>query len=273
MLHDTHCHMNIIMRNFLDDKKFVPFSDEEKKMLENIMQEAADAGVEKIINVGTNKAQSTACTVIASYFQNCFSAIGIHPNDITSDWKSEIQYFQTLIDQDHNNKIIAIGECGIDKHYPDYNLTLQEEVFHAQIQFALKNNKAIIVHSRDADEETYKVLAAYKGAKNFRGTIHCFASNREYAAKYIDLGFVLGVGGTITYPKNEELRYVANNINIDSIVLETDAPFLSPQKVRGTKNKPANIALIAEFIAQLRNMPQHDFDKNVAANVQRVFGI
>ncbi len=161
--------------------------------------------------------------------------------------------FKGLLLNKKEYKIVGIGECGIDKHYPNYNLEQQQDVFHAQIQLAIEHDLALVIHSRDADQETYDVLAQYKGEKNFRGTIHCFSSDENYAQKYIDLGFVLGFGGTVTYPKNETLRSVVKMIPLEKIILETDAPFLSPQSVRGTKNNPANIRIIAEYIAQLRS--------------------
>ncbi|MBI2345160.1 TatD family hydrolase [Candidatus Dependentiae bacterium] len=273
MLIDTHCHMNILVRNFDNKEPFKEFNTQEIELMEKIIFDAEKQLVTQIINVGTDYTESYACIEIAKIFSNCFAAIGLHPNDITDTWQNDILNFRQLLLKTQENKIVGIGECGIDKHYPNYDLKQQQEVFHAQIQLALEHNLAIIVHSRDADEETYNVISQYYGEKNFRGTIHCFSSNEKYAQKYIDLGFVLGFGGTITYPKNEILRSVAKMIPLEKIILETDAPFLSPQIVRGSKNNPTNIKIIAEYIAKLR---QEDF-KNVmqttTKTTKNLFGI
>ena len=139
----------------------------------------------------------------------------------------------------------------MDMHYPDYNLARQRDAFKAQIELALEHNLALIVHSRDAYDETLRILEEYKN--NIRGAVmHCFSYDRAYADTVIAWNFVLGIGGTVTYPKNNELRTIVQNIDLQHIVLETDAPFLPPQSMRGKQNHPKYIRDIAEYIAQLR---------------------
>lgn len=273
MLVDTHCHINIMIRNFENTNTFQPFTNQEIEACKLILQQAQQHQVTTIINVGTNFVESIASIELARLFPNCFATIGLHPNDATSSWQTDMQKFEELLQQAIELKIIGIGECGIDKHYPNYDLSLQQKLFHAQIQLTLKYNQALVIHSRDADQETYQVLAEYKNEPNFRGTIHCFSSDEKYAQKYIDLGFVLGFGGTVTYPKNEKLRIVAKTVPLSKIILETDAPFLSPQAVRGTKNTPANIYLIAKFIAELRDESLEKIMETTTQNVHRVFGL
>lgn len=273
MLIDTHCHMNIMVRNFDNDSVFTKFTSEEIEQMKKIISDAQKQDVTKIINVGTNYTESYSCIEIAKLFSNCFATIGLHPNDATDTWQKDIVNFKGLLLQKKENKIVGIGECGIDKHYPDFNLERQTDVFHAQIQLALEHNLALVIHSRDADQETYDILSQYHGEKNLRGTIHCFSSNEKYAQKYIDLGFVLGFGGTVTYPKNETLRNVAKMIPLEKVILETDAPFLSPQAVRGTKNNPANIKIIAEYIANLRGQSLEEVTQVISDTTKILFGI
>jgi TatD DNase family protein len=249
---DTHCHLNIMVRNFAQNATIIPFNSEDLDTCSIILNDATQNSVTSIINVGTNLTESLLCIELAKHFPNCFATIGVHPNDATDNWSPDIVEFEKLLKTKEGLKIVGIGECGIDKHYPDFNLKLQQDVFHAQIQLALKHNLALVIHSRDADQDTYEALKQYRGEKNFRGTIHCFSSDEIYAQKYLDLGFVLGFGGTLTYPKNETLRTVAKMIPLEKIILETDAPFLPPQSLRGKKNAPANIKIIAEFLAELR---------------------
>ena len=273
MLIDTHCHMNIMIRNFKNTHDFHQFNSEEIEAMKKIIDDAQKNNVTKIINVGTNYHESFACIEIAKLFNNCFVTIGIHPNDITDFWQDDILNFKQLLLDKKKNKIVGIGECGIDKHYPNFNIRQQQDVFNAQIQLAIEHDLALVIHSRDADQETYDILAQYQGEKNFRGTVHCFSSNELYAQKYIDLGFVLGFGGTVTYPKNEPLRSVAKMIPLEKIILETDAPFLPPQSVRGSKNNPANIKLIAEYIADLRQENFDQITQITAQTTKKLFGI
>jgi TatD DNase family protein len=273
MLIDTHSHMNIMVRNFENKEPFQSFNPEEIEQMKKIVFDAQSKQVTEIINVGTNYTESFACIEIAKLFTNCFATIGLHPNDATDTWQNDMLNFKGLLLKKKENKIVGIGECGIDKHYPGFNLQQQQDVFHAQIQLALENDLALVVHSRDADQETYDVLAQYHGEKNFRGTIHCFSSDELYAQKYIDLGFVLGFGGTITYPKNEILRNVAKMVPLEKIILETDAPFLSPQAVRGSKNNPANIRIIAEYVAELRQETFEYVMQTTAKTTKTLFGI
>lgn len=273
MLIDTHCHMNIMVRKFDTKEPFQPFTNFELQQLENIITEAKKEQVTTIINIGTNYIESIAQIQIAQIFENCWATIGLHPNDADENWEKTIEQFKILLEKKSEQKIIGIGECGIDKHYPNFNLPQQQDVFHAQIQLALKHNLALVIHSRDADQDTYDVLAQYRGEPNLRGTIHCFSSDETYAQKYIDLGFVLGFGGTVTYPKNATLRNVAQMVPLEKIILETDAPFLPPQPLRGKPNHPAYINMIAEYIADLRGDSFETVMQTTAQTTRKLFGI
>ena len=270
---DTHCHLNIMVRNFSNHAIITPFNSEELAQCSTILQEAQQNQVTTIINVGTTLTESLLCIELAKHFSNCYATIGLHPNDTDANWPQTIQEFQNLLSDQQHLKVVGIGECGIDQHYPNFNLKQQQDAFHAQIQLALQHNLALVIHSRDADEQTYQALAQYKNEKNFRGTIHCFSSNEIYAEKYLDLGFVLGFGGTITYPKNETLRNVVKMIPSEKIVLETDSPFLPPQSMRGKKNNPANIKIIAEFIAELRQEDFTTFAQITDQTSRQLFGL
>jgi TatD DNase family protein len=139
----------------------------------------------------------------------------------------------------------------MDMHYPDYNLKRQRDAFKAQIELALEHDLALIVHSRDAYDETLVILEEYKQNIS-RAVMHCFSYDQTFAKTVTDWNFMLGIGGTVTYPKNNELRSIVETIDIKNIVLETDAPFLPPQSIRGKQNHPKEIAPIAQFIANLR---------------------
>ncbi|MBM17927.1 MAG: hypothetical protein CL947_02580 [Epsilonproteobacteria bacterium] len=273
MLIDTHCHLNIMIRDYAAKKEFKPLTEKETTLCQEVITAANNHNVTTIINVGTDLIESLTCIDIAKRFSNCFATIGLHPTDAHANWQTTIVEFKELLKQQTSLKIIGIGECGIDKYHKGYDAKRQRQAFQAQIELAIEHNLPIIVHSRDADIETYEILADYKNEPSLKGTIHCFSYNENYAQKFIDLGFVLGLGGTITYPKNETLRNVAKTVPLESIILETDAPFLAPQNVRGQQNSPAHIRTIAEFIANLRNEEYKTIAKITSETTNNLFNI
>lgn len=266
ILCDTHCHINIMVKKTFD----TPLLPEHFPLAKTIIDQAAAVGVNRIINVGTSLIESRNCVLLAQHFQNCFAAVGIHPNDATQNWKLDLQEIENLIKEDHAKKIIAIGECGLDFHYPDYDRTRQEDAFRAQIELALKYDLALIVHTRDAAYETLAIIDEFRDRK-LRGVIHCFSEDMKFAHEVMRRNFYMGIGGPLTYPKNNELRNVFQNVPLESIILETDAPYLPPQEIRGKENSPAQIAKIAQFLAHLRNAEPSQIQQQTIKNVLSLF--
>ena len=267
MLIDTHSHINMMVKQTFD----TPLDVHQLNLAKIIIDDSHKADVTTFINVGTSLIESKNCIMLARHFESVYAAIGIHPNDATSTWLPEFKELASLI-KDPKNKIVALGECGLDRHYPDYNLPRQIDVFRAHIECALEHALPIVVHTRDARDETLQVLDEYR-AENLRGIIHCFSEDLDFAHETIKLGFVLGIGGPLTYPKNNELRNVFTTIDVHTIVLETDAPFLPPQEFRGKQNHPRNIATIAHYLAELRSVSFEDIAQATSTNAQRVFGL
>lgn len=265
MLIDTHCHINIMVKTSFD----TPLTITDMTLAQKIIDEAAENGVTQILNVGTSFIESLNCIELAKRFEGVFAAIGIHPNDLTETWKEDLLTLKNLLNKDEF-KIVAIGECGIDKHYPDYNLSRQQDAFKTQIELALEHHLALVVHTRDAPEETIRCLEEYKH-QGLRGTIHCFSENLGFAQEACSMGFVLGIGGTITYPKNNTLREVVSSLGIEHIILETDAPFLPPQIIRGKQNHPLYIKAIAQYIAQLLGTSFESVAETTTMNAKRIF--
>jgi TatD DNase family protein len=220
----------------------------------HIVDEAKKNDVSTIINVGTSLIESKNCIALAQKIQNVFATIGIHPNDANEQWKEEVKEFDTLLKNKEDYKIVGVGECGIDRHYPHYNLQRQYDVFKAQIELALTHDVGLVVHSRDAYDETLRILDEYARHKP-RAVMHCFSYDQNFAKQVIAWGFKLGIGGTVTYPKNDELRVVVYNAKLQDLVLETDAPYLPPQSMRGLKNTPSQIKTIADFIVDVKKEP------------------
>lgn len=268
MLMDTHCHINIMVKKEFD----IALTHDEIRAAHTIVTEAQAHDVSIIINVGTNLVESENCVALAHHYTPIFVAVGIHPNDCTSQWQEDLQKLITFIKNKEKNKIVAIGECGLDRHYPDHNLIRQRDAFKAQIELALEHDLALIVHTRDAPDETLQSLEEFKGQIR-RGVIHCFSEDQTFADQVIAWNFVLGIGGTITYPKNNYLRDIVKQIGSQHIVLETDAPFLPPQAIRGKQNHPAQIKTIANYIADLLDTPFEIVAKQTYTNSQRLFNI
>lgn len=270
MLIDTHCHINVMLRGFKTKSEYTDFTPEELEYINTIILKAQKQDTQVIINVGTDLIESLTCINLAKIYTNCYAIVGIHPNDTTENWKNDFQKINTYLKHHKEHKIIGIGECGIDLHYENYNLSRQQDAFKYQIELALKHDLTLSIHSRDAAEETFKIIDEYKKEDNFRGIMHCFSYDQGYAHEAIASKLVLGIGGTITYPKNEPLRTIIKNISLNDFVLETDAPFLAPQVVRGTENCPANIKIIAEFIAKLKETTYEEIASRTTFNVKKL---
>lgn len=266
MFIDTHCHINMLIKKKFD----VPLSTQEIQSAEDIIKNSEQADVRKIINVGTSLIESMNCVALATHYQSLHATVGIHPNDCTTQYKEDIAALKKIIINDHKKVIVAIGECGIDKHYPEYNLNRQKDAFRMQIDIALYHTLPLVIHTRDAADETLSILDEYK-KESLKGVIHCFSEDKQFADEVISRGFVIGIGGTITYPKNEELRSVVKYVSLEHIILETDAPFLPPQYIRGKQNSPAQIAHIAQYIAEIRQQPIQMIAEQTTGNAEKLF--
>lgn len=264
---DSHCHLDAMVKPTFN----TPIKTDEFEKIRHIIDEAATHSVTKILNVGTSLIESENSIQIAQRFTHVHAAIGIHPNDLTDSWKEDLAKLSQYLIKKQELKIVAIGECGMDKHYPGYNIARQTDAFKMQIELALEHNLALVVHTREAPEETLRCLEVYK-SQGLRGTIHCFSEDLSFAQLAISWGFVLGIGGTVTYPKNAVLRAVVRAVSIRNIILETDAPFLPPQIIRGKPNHPKYIETIAHYIADMLTIPLQEVASTTNASIQRIFG-
>jgi TatD DNase family protein len=268
VLIDTHCHINMMIKKKFD----VSLEEQAFPLAQNIIDEAKQNKVSTIINVGTSLTESINCVKLAKKFDAVFATVGIHPTDCTPTWRSDFEEIKKLIINKKENKIVGVGECGIDLYHPGHNLQRQTDAFKAQIELALEYDLGLVVHSRDAADETLKIIEEYKNDIT-RGTMHCFSYDQSIAREVIGMGLYIGIDGPITYPKNDELRAVVTNTDLQHIVLETDAPFLPPQHMRGKSNHPKEIKTIAEFIAQIRNQSFQEVAEQTTKNACRLFNI
>ena len=268
MLVDTHCHLNIMVKKQFD----IPLTIDMISPAQKIADQAAAQGVTTIINVGTSLIESKNSVLLAQNISSVYATVGIHPNDCTVSWKKELNELEQLLKKKEKNKIVGVGECGIDRHYPEYDLQRQYDAFKAQIELALEYNVGLVVHSRDAYDETLRVLEEYVRHEP-RAVMHCFSYDKNFASQVIEWKFKLGIGGALTYPKNNELREVAKSVELSDIVLETDAPFLPVQAMRGQQNSPAHIKTIAEYLAELRSQDLQTVASATTHAAQTLFGL
>lgn len=253
MIIDTHCHL------YLSE-----FSNE----IDLFINRAKQNGIKKIYLPAINSESTEALLALEeNHADVCVAMMGLHPCYVKSDYTDELKKVENLLSQ---RKFVAIGECGLDFYWDKTFIKEQYLALEQQIEWALKYNLPIILHTRNATQETIDVIKKYKGS-NLKGIFHCFGGTDEEAIQIIDLGFFLGIGGVVTY-KNAGLDVVLKEIDLDYIVLETDAPYLSPVPFRGKTNEPANLKVIAEKIASIKNTSFDVVAEITTRNAEKLFG-
>lgn len=215
-----------------------------------------------IITSGYDDKSNLKVIDLVNKYPNVYGTLGIHPEEVDNDYNIDI-----VINNLDNPKIVGIGEIGLDYHYTKDNIDKQKELFIMQLDIAKEYNLPIVVHSRDAIEDTYNILKNY----NLKGSIHCFSSSLEMARKFIDLGYMIGVGGVITFKNGKKLREVVDGISISDILTETDSPYLSPEPFRGRENKPSNVYYVIKEIASIKDMSEEEIMNITLKSAEEVF--
>jgi len=267
MFIDTHCHLNMMVK----DSFGTALQPDEIARAREIVAEARAAGVGVIVNAGTCLAESQNSVLLAQEIPAVWAIVAIHPHDCQDGWQEQFNGIKKLVAEKEKNKIVGIGECGIDRHYPEHNLSRQTDAFHAHIELALENDLPLIVHSRDAYEETLHVLDEYKNDLK-RGVLHCFSYDQDFANHVTRMGFVIGLAGNLTYPRNDALRDIAQALPIDKIILETDAPFMPPQEIRGERNHPQYVLSVAKQLAETKGVPLKTIERDTTRTTCALFG-
>lgn len=249
MFIDTHCHI----------------SKEDYDDIEKVINEAKDNQVEYLIICGCDKKGIKESIEIANNHDNIFLEIGYHPSEVLTTTDEDLEELKTLA---KNNKVVAIGEIGLDYYWNKDNKEKQRDIFRKQLSLAEELNLPVVIHTREAIEETYQILKEY----NVKGVMHCFSGSKEMAEKFINLGFLLGIGGVLTF-KNSKLYQVVEEIPLNKLVLETDSPYLTPEPHRGETNQSAYIPLIAEKIADIKNISVKEVEEETTKNAISLFDL
>ncbi len=247
---DTHCH--------LDNEKF----DEDRlDVIDRIK-----GNLEFCVNIGYDLASSKKSLELAKKYDFIYAVIGVHPIDI-AEYNEEIEKELELLAKD--SKVVAIGEIGLDYHWMTEPKEIQQERFRRQLELAKRLNKPVVIHTRDAMEDTVNILKEYP---NITGVIHCYPGSLETAKQLVDR-FYLGIGGTLTFKNSKKIVEVVKNIPLDRIVIETDCPYLTPEPFRGKRNEPIYVEYIAKKIAEIKEITVEDVAKITTENAKKLYRI
>ena len=249
---DTHAHF--------DDKRF-------EGMLDDLLSKMPESGVGAIINNAINLENSAAeCIRLAEKYPFCYAAVGVHPELTEKGEKANLEKLESLT---AHEKVVAIGEIGLDYYWSKENKEDQREEFIKQILLAKKLDLPVIVHDREAHEDTLNILKEYKP----KGTVHCFSGSVEMAKEILKLGMYIGIGGVVTFNNAKKLVNVVKEIPLERILLETDAPYLSPVPFRGEINDSSRLFFVAEKIAEIKNTDTKSVLSVTKQNAKKLYNI
>ena len=249
---DSHCH--------LDHEPLL--SD-----LENVIQRSKDVGIEKLLTISTSIESFSRVKELVHKDEIIYGTIGIHPHESSTDIITSKQIIESL---NVNSKIIGIGETGLDFYYNNSEKDKQIASFKEHIDASIKTNIPLIVHSRDAEKETFEILNEYKN-ENLKILMHCFTGSKKFAKKLLDFNTFFSASGIITFKNAKELQDTFKFLPSDKILIETDSPFLAPVPNRGKKNEPSFINFTAAKLAEIRNIDKSELIKLTTNNFNKLF--
>lgn len=251
MIFETHAHY--------DDAKF----DTDREML---LAELPQRGISPVINAGSSIATTKTTLSLAQEYPFLYAAVGVHPSDV--DDLNEDTY-AWLRQQTTLQKTVAVGEIGLDYYWDKENRDLQKMWFIRQLELARQLDLPVIIHSREAAADTMEIMKQYAG--ELSGVIHCFSYSPEQAKEYVKMGFYLGIGGVVTFKNAKKLKEVVQEIPLESLVLETDSPYLAPVPNRGKRNSSLNLVYVAEEIAGLKGISYEEVVRQTTENAKKLY--
>lgn len=250
MIIDTHAHLNT--------KEF-------EHKIEEVIKNASLLDVQKIIVIGMDETSNKKAIKLAEQYENIYATIGIHPSCVDQEHYETIEKYLT------HPKVVAVGEIGIDLYWKQDNLDKQKLFLRKQIEIALKYDLPIIVHTRESFNEAYEIISQYKG--QIKGVFHCLSSTLEDMGKALEIGFYIGVGGVVTFPKATNVHDIVRNLPLDKMLVETDSPYLAPVPYRGKKNEPAYTKYVVDKISEIKQTDVETIKKQTTLNAFKLFNI
>jgi TatD DNase family protein len=253
MLIDSHCHLD-----------FPDFASE----LDAVVERARAAGIARLVTISTRVARQTELLVITERFADVYASVGTHPHYAHEELDVSAA---DLVARTHHPKVVALGEAGLDYHYDRSPRAAQEQGFRTHIAAARETGLPLVIHSREADADTARILEEETGQGAFPAVLHCFTGGRELAERAIALGLFISFTGILTFKNSVELRAIAAALPADRILIETDAPYLAPGPFRGKRNEPAYVTETAKVLAQARGVSFDDVARTTTDNFFRLF--
>jgi TatD DNase family protein len=250
MLVDTHCHLDMV------------------EHLDDALERMRAAGVARAVTIGVDRASSEWAVRAARTHAQIWATVGLHPHDAKDQSDELLSYIEHLASTEE--RVVGVGEAGLDYHYDNSPREKQREVFAKHVEMARRVGKALVIHTRDAWDDTFSILAS-AGAPE-RVVFHCFSGGPEEARRALDAGASLSFAGVVTFKNAASLREAAAVAPLDRIVVETDAPFLTPMPHRGKPNEPAYVSLVADAIAAVKGVPADEVARATSENAARLFG-
>ena len=247
---DTHCHLSI----------------EDYDDIEEVIKENRENGIDKIIVSGCTKETIVEALELSKKNEDVYVTVGYHPSEADITNIEEIMLLEKQIKED---KVVGIGEIGLDYHYGKENMEAQQHLFRRQLSIADRSGLPVVIHSRDATQDTMSILKEFPRVV---GDIHCFSGSVETAMEYVSMGYKIGIGGVVTF-KNSNLFKVVEAIGIENILLETDAPYLTPEPFRGKKNSSKYIPFIAKRIAEILEISEEKVSEETLKNTMSLFDL
>jgi TatD DNase family protein len=256
---DSHCHID------------GPEYDADRA---DVIMRAHDAGVLTMLNVGTGDPHTDAfarAVKLAEQNESIYAAIGVHPHDAKLFDETAERHLIDLAQQ--SRRVIAWGEIGLDYHYDHSPREIQQTVFRRQLQIARRLNLPVVIHSREADDDTIQVIREELSGAQRAGVLHCFGGSLQMAQEAIALGFYISFAGNLTFKKAEDLRTIARQLPLNRLLVETDCPYLTPVPFRGKRNEPARVVETARCLAELREISIEAIATTTTENFCRLFGV
>ncbi|AOH52787.1 hydrolase TatD [Peribacillus muralis] len=254
MLFDTHVHVNA--EQFNED-------------LEEVIERAKEAGVNNMVVVGFDRPTIKRAMELVETYDFMYAAVGWHPVDAIDMTEDDLQWIEEL---SNHPKVVAIGEMGLDYHWDKSPKDIQKEVFRKQIRLAKKVGLPIIIHNREATADIVNILKEEE-ASSVGGIMHCFSGSAETALECVDMNFYISLGGPVTFKNAKKPKEVAAAVPLDRLLIETDCPYLAPHPFRGKRNEPSYVKLVAEQIAEIKQLSIEEVSKTTTENAKKLFGI
>lgn len=254
MIFDTHAHY--------DDEQF---DIDRNELLESLQ----NAGIGYVVNVGASMATTRNAIKLAHEYDFVYAAVGVHPSEVEELDDTKLQELRKLSEDD---KCVAIGEIGLDYHWPEPSREIQKEWFLRQLDLAREKKLPVIIHSRDAAEDTLTIMRD-EHAEEIGGVVHCFSYSKEIAKQCVDMGFYIGIGGVLTFKNAKKMVEVVEQTPIERILLETDCPYLAPEPYRGKRNSSLYLSYVVTKMAQVKGITEQEVIDITEANAKRMYGL